>query len=595
MEAQATRLRQLPMIARGPGAARPAPAAPRARPAPARRYLIADTPAGRVLRCAEAPTLAVRVERDLSFTAAEARGHPPGAIFVDGAALGAPFADPARGVYNLDHHEGCVRAFTLSACEQAMVLLGRSLDLAGRDFTVYANDADLDAVLAIWVLLNHQRLRDPDSPARAEIMPLLRLQGAIDAHGFELQDLCALPPALLDETRRRMDRLRDRELALRSAGQWKRVDLLEHVRERLEQIDAFAYPPDAFADLVEIEELGRVPIGRDAVAVACRARVGIHEVARQLARFHGRRLGLVVLRQQEGRYTLRQVDPGLGATLDGVYAHLNQLDPAVAGPRSADRWGGSDEIGGSPRDAGSRLSCEEILAACRAAFEPPRARDLALELARTTVAAAAMLIAALGAFAAAPTLLGAAPAIAFGIVLAGVALPCTLLGGRGARRLHGWRRPAGLAWLAALPFALAGATLGGVWLPAVPEPATAPAISILAALLLPIGAELVFRGFVHGRVLRRRPVRRGAESFGAAALASALLYGAATAVLAALPAVLASAYAGLPPIARVGGALLFGLAAGAARERSGSLLPPVLLHAAGIAIAWSLAGIEIGA
>jgi membrane protease YdiL (CAAX protease family) len=100
---------------------------------------------------------------------------------------------------------------------------------------------------------------------------------------------------------------------------------------------------------------------------------------------------------------------------------------------------------------------------------------------------------------------------------------------------------------------------------------------------------------VHGRVLRRRTVRRGAESFGAAALASALLYGAATAVLAALPAVLASAYAGLPPIARVGGALLFGLAAGAARERSGSLLPPVLLHAAGIAIAWSLAGIEIGA
>jgi membrane protease YdiL (CAAX protease family) len=119
--------------------------------------------------------------------------------------------------------------------------------------------------------------------------------------------------------------------------------------------------------------------------------------------------------------------------------------------------------------------------------------------------------------------------------------------------------------------------------------------AIVAALGLPIGAEILFRGFVHGRVLRCRPVRRDGESFGPAALASALLYGAATFALANGPvAVLAPSYAGLPPAALLGGALLFGLAAGAARERSGSLLPPVVLHVTGAAIAWVLPAVAMG-
>ena len=106
-----------------------------------------------------------------------------------------------------------------------------------------------------------------------------------------------------------MERLRDCEHGLRAAGRWEKADLLEYTRERLEQIDAFIYPQDAFADLVEVEELGRTALADDSVALACRAHVGIYEVERQLARFHGPRLGLLVLRQREGVYTLRQTDP----------------------------------------------------------------------------------------------------------------------------------------------------------------------------------------------------------------------------------------------------------------------------------------------
>jgi hypothetical protein len=143
---------------------------------------------GAVLACIEAPTVRVRVRQGRSVTAAAARAAAPGSLFLDGAAQGPPFLDPKREVYNLDHHEGCVRAFTLATCEQAMVLLRKGLDLRRRDWTVHANDADLDTVLAIWVLLNHIRLADERTLARARIMPLLRLEGAIDALGLEMQD-----------------------------------------------------------------------------------------------------------------------------------------------------------------------------------------------------------------------------------------------------------------------------------------------------------------------------------------------------------------------------------------------------------------------
>jgi len=42
-------------------------------------------------------------------------------------------------VFNLDHHEGVIRRFTLSACEQAMILVLRGLDLRERPWTILAN------------------------------------------------------------------------------------------------------------------------------------------------------------------------------------------------------------------------------------------------------------------------------------------------------------------------------------------------------------------------------------------------------------------------------------------------------------------------
>src|SRR5262245_12885942 len=333
------------------------------------RYRLRRIGRERVLVCLEAPTVQVRIEPGACASATAARSAPPGTIYLDGAAQGEPFVDPERDVYNLDHHEGCVRAFTLATCEQAMVLLRRGLDLRRRDWTVHANGVDLDTVLAIWVLLNHLRLAPEDSPARTRILPLLRLEGNIDALGLGTEDLCGLPAALHTETRQQLDALLERERSAKARGLGR--DPLAFVAAQLRAIDRIAYAGEELGELLEIEEIARAELTAAGVAVVCRADGGIYEVERELRRLHGSRLGLVVLQKDEKNYSLRPVHPAATAQLERMYQQLNRVDPGSDGNFAENRWGGAGEIGGSPRRTGTRLSPEEIAWACRDACARP--------------------------------------------------------------------------------------------------------------------------------------------------------------------------------------------------------------------------------
>ena len=119
------------------------------------RYIIKTNGNERVLICLEAPNLNVHVEAGLSVSGSVARKSPGGTIFLDGVAQCEPFMDHERKVYNLDHHEGCVRAFTLAACEQTLVMYMKGLDLQVREWNIFANEPDLDTLLSVWILLNH--------------------------------------------------------------------------------------------------------------------------------------------------------------------------------------------------------------------------------------------------------------------------------------------------------------------------------------------------------------------------------------------------------------------------------------------------------
>jgi hypothetical protein len=531
------------------------------------RYRVRRLGRERVLVCLEAPTVHVRIEPAACVSPAAARSAPPGTIYLDGAAQGEPFVDAERDVYNLDHHEGCVRAFTLATCEQAMVLLRRGLDLRRRDWTVFANGVDLDTVLAIWVLLNHLRLAPEDSPARRRILPLLRLEGNIDALGLGTEDLCGLPGELHTETRRQLDALLERERSAKGRGLGR--DPLAFVAAQLRAIDRIAYAGEELGELLEIEEIARAELAGAGVAVVCRADGGIYEVERELRRLHGSRLGLVVLQKDAKNYSLRPVHPAAAAQLERIYLQLNRVDPGSDGSLAENRWGGAGEIGGSPRKSGTRLNPHEIANACRDACArwTPAAR--VRRMLGTALAALALL--ALGyAPLALPLGDGLASATTWAaLVLFGTVASTCLVAGRRAPGFYGLRLPRGLAGWAWLPIALAAGALGGVWIPGGALPASLqPADVLLGAGLLaaPAGLELLFRGFVTARLL---PAFSGRSLVWVPVL-PALGY---AALLACLPSALAPVG---PPGTPLAAALAFGLASGAARERSESVALPVL-------------------
>jgi membrane protease YdiL (CAAX protease family) len=557
-----------------------------ARPDLPDRYRIARDADGTIVTCSEAPTVTVRIRPGVTVTAAAARSATPGSIFLDGAAHGAPFLDAKREVYNLDHHEGCIRAFTLATCEQAMVLLRKGLDLRRRDWTVYANDGDLDTVIAIWVLLNHIRLNDRDAGARTRVMPLVRLQGVIDAQGLELRELSALPPEALAEAHTWIDELRACELALKERGRWHGRDLGEHVADRLRAIDRLVYQAHHFAGLQEIEELARAEISDGSVAVVCRAKTGIYEVERELRRLYGKRLGVVVLETRAGTYSLRQTDLHLPATLETVYAHLNLLDPACMGRAAANRWGGSAEIGGSPRATGTQVTPAQIAEVCRRAFRPPGVLRRTCRAAAAVVGSVAIVLAAL-----AGVLVGQPPEAVAGVPrVLGAQFPLLLLFFSGALLLlralrapgvYGFRRPAGFEWCRLLPVFMIGAAAGGAWIPTQGSSGVPGWLDALNPLILPLAAEVLFRGLVQGSLITSFAIQEsgGRWFLSWPAAISAVLYAAWGAALR-HPAIAVAepiAAAAHPAIGVLGG-LMFGVAAGLARERSGSVVPAIVVH-----------------
>ena len=138
----------------------------------------------------------------------------------------------------------------------------------------------------------------------------------------------------------------------------------------MRKIDELVYTAGDFEGLREVEELARVRITPHRLAVACRSEAGIYEVEEQLKEVHGDRLGLLILQKDDRTYTVRQVDPFLPVNLEDVYDRLNLLDAAVSGNQ---RWGGSSDIGGSPRGVGTDLRIDEIVDICRWVFQPPTA------------------------------------------------------------------------------------------------------------------------------------------------------------------------------------------------------------------------------
>ena len=583
-----------------------------ARPAVLERYEVRDSEDGPFLHCDDAPRVRVKIDPKLLISEADARALGGRSIFLDGAGDFPPKLDNKNRFYNLDHHQGCIRPFTLATCEQALVLVTNGLELDEGDWTLYANEPDLDTVFAIWVLLNFRRIPKLSTRSRDVLLPLLRLEGAIDANGAELADFCGLPQKTLREARNQLDLLYTREKEFRATEHSPDRSWLDYTLAMLGELDQLVYTRADFHDHTSIEEiLGHLEIADRKVAVACRDQSGIYEAERSLKNRFAEQLGIIALEKSKHgdtrHYTLRRVSALLNLELERAYDLLNIVDPTVNGRPANNRWGGSDDIGGSPRITGTRLQPHEVLRILQQAYRR-KSKRMKLWPWVASLFSTASLVSLAGAAAFAATLwpvppssplanltVGGSGLVGASLIALAFALAFTWSASNGRMWLFGWRRPAGSDWLYLFPIVIVAALPANAWVPRGFEAdsaslATALGVAALAAVAL----EAWFRGAVHGWFLFRGPVQRvnGPWMLSRAASVSTFLY---------IPVYVAGALAWhltaadpfpLGPI-QVTVIAASALAAGAAlamiRERSLSIWPCVLAQLAGAITASGLA------
>ena len=557
------------------------------------RYAIRDVDGEKVLSCIEAPNLIVQIEFGLSISSAAMNKSAPGTIFLDGVAQNGPLLDNSRQIYNFDHHEGCVRPFTLSTCEQVLIMLKKGFDLRTREWRIIANDPDLDTVLAIWLLLNHIRINEQESVRQHILFPLIRLEGAIDALGLELKAITGLSPGQINQSQRIIDHLRRREIQIKKDGLWgEETDFLAYTAEVLYAIDQIMYESEKFGELLGVEELARVNLPGNRVAVVVQSDMGIYEIEPHLKKTYGGSIGLAILRRTPTAYTIRQIDPFLDGSLEDVYEKLNFMDPAVK-YHSQDRWGGSSDIGGSPRDRGTQLTPEEIAEGCREAFREYSIVQRGMQFLPVAVLAAGGLAVSdflatylhpgkgmnalmLGSFATDPYL-------QFSLALIFLATVILAVVSRGRLWQFGIISPLGKKWWFVLPVAILVAFAGGAWVPIKQPSAQLVDISrlILDGMMLAFAAEFFFRGVLHGMLARKSWIQSSSSNFFISwpNIATAFLY---AFFLTLLPFFHNQAFQSYSIALQQGliyvAGFLFSLFLGSVRERSHSFLASFSIH-----------------
>jgi membrane protease YdiL (CAAX protease family) len=555
------------------------------------RYVIKDSGDTRILTCLDAPNIAVQVEAGLTVSASTARKSPAGTIYLDGAAQSEPFLDHEKDVYNFDHHEGCVRPFTLSTCEQVLLVILKGLDLRSREWRVHASEPDLDTILAIWLLLNHQRIQQKSAGRRQFLFALVRHEGLIDSHGLEMNEFSGLPTDLLVKTTKVINYLRAEEIDLKKKATWEEKDSLGLTAMILNKIDRIIYRSNDFADFKEIKELARIDLGSGRLAVIVEADQGIYELEPYLHKVYGENLGLAALKTGEGKYTLRRLNPFMPGDLNIVYPILNYIDPAVGYRTNSPQWGGSGDIGGSPRGITTKLSDDEIAQACREAFQHPSKPEHVTHFFYSLLAVCVIIgIAAMTNF-----YLSASPWISnlsvaglisktyFSFFVAMVLFTATtlfLISGTQLSRF-GIVIPRGKLWWVFLPLIILTAMAKGVYFPDSVFRVLNLNESILYFFVtIPLATELLFRGLAHGILVRGTTVQNYNNRwfFSYPVIMSAVLYATFITGLLFLAEISKGTLHAQSMAETAFAAFAFGLVNGVVRERSHSIYPAIAFH-----------------
>lgn len=277
--------------------------------------------------------------------------HPPFSIALDGYVQGQPFlTTTSSGPYrNFNHHELVDRSCTCATCEQVRraVVLGL-FELykwpSGPHATIWVNDCDQDVCLATWILMNPRRADEPLVRTLTYIEDLLDMS----AGAFPIPT----DPALLAKVRWVFEPYTAERKNIPTLDAQGMRAIIDVVHER---IDKFVRGKgEALKLLGDYEELGG---GRGWTLVEVD-----HQHARQKMVEAGVNAAVELFaRGEEGTYfysVWRRSEYIVDFPVPEILAELNVEEGFEEGSLSG--WGGSDNVGGSPRKVGSKLSPTEV-------------------------------------------------------------------------------------------------------------------------------------------------------------------------------------------------------------------------------------------
>ena len=276
--------------------------------------------------------------------------HPPYSVALDGYVACEPFLEvrPAGPYRNFNHHEAVDRSCTSATCEQVRraIILGLfdlfNVNGAG-SATVWVNDCDQDVCLATWLMLHPERAAEPWVRTLTYIEDLLDMS----AGGFPLPE----ERDLLGEVRWVFEPYTARRPIL---GTLTDVDMLAIIEEVHSRIERFLTGTGETLPLLGSYNV--VGGGPNWVLAEIN-----HQHARQKLVEAGAKAAIELYSMNEGRYRYsvwRRSEYIIGFPVLAILAGLNRAEGLTDGDLAG--WGGSENVGGSPRINGSKLSPAEV-------------------------------------------------------------------------------------------------------------------------------------------------------------------------------------------------------------------------------------------
>lgn len=266
---------------------------------------------------------------------------PEYSIAVDGFVQG-PQIDTKNHRYSFDHHSGCLRYCTTSACMQAWTAINVGLDPEA--YTIYANDVDSDVCMAVWCLQNPTRCKDP------QVTKLVNAVGLADMHGgaFPINGMTKIVEWISSpET----DSKRNNDYhKLSDSGLYSIMEAVLH------RIDVFA-DGEASIEVHKQPKHGEFKLLRNENDwVLCES-----QDPHAFAEIYNKGMDRIVLIRPQSDQSLAVTLAKRSDFVDNfpivdMYQELNKLEPG---------WGGGSTIGGAPRNhdgSRSHLKLEQIIA-----------------------------------------------------------------------------------------------------------------------------------------------------------------------------------------------------------------------------------------